>query len=286
MPIASSLRFRFFLDLGKKAIYVVDGVSTRWAPLRRLRGIVEMEIPEIGGAVLLRSGNRTLAGWFVAPEGPAWCSVLLCHGIGDRIVYWRRAQQRLAEAGICSLVFHYSGYRPSEGATTPENLAQDAHAAYAWLRDRVPAPTPAFVLGFSLGSGLAADVAGALDPPPAGLILAEAFTSLREAAGQVVRPVAPLSRLLPNVWRTCESVGRLKMPILFIHSRAEELFPPAMAERIYASAKAGGAPAELVLLDGHRHNAPYLAVPQDYWGEIVAFLRRTAGAAEGSANGR
>jgi len=275
MSSRSSQTFRLLLDIAKEAIFAVDGTFMRFAVLRRLRGLSDLEVPSIGREVRIPSGSRALAGWFVLPEGPVLASVLLFHGIGDRILYWRRAQQRLARSGVASLVFHYSGYPGSEGASTPENLDQDARSAYTWLRAKVPA-VPVFLLGFSLGSGLAAEVAGSLEPPPAGLILAEAFTTLRLAASRVVGPLNFIARLFPDVWKTGENVGSLKLPVLVVHSTGDALFPVAMAEEIFAAAQAGGAPAELILLDGHRHNAPYWTVPEDYWTAILDFIARTS----------
>ena len=217
--------------------------------------------------------ERGLQGWFVKPEEPAKATVLLFHGIGDRIEYWRRLQQRLAAAGLSSLVFHYAGYGESEGQTTPENLALDASAAYAWLLERQPS-IPCFLLAFSLGTGLAAEVAASLQPPPAGLILCEAYPTLRRAAMRVVRPAPFAARLLPDVWRTVDNVCTLRMPLLVVHSAADTLFPAAMAEEIHASSIAAGVQAELKIFPDYAHNAPYYLVPEDYWASVVEFITR------------
>jgi fermentation-respiration switch protein FrsA (DUF1100 family) len=206
--------------------------------------------------------------------------VLVFHGIGDRPHYWRGAQRRLAQSGIASLVFAYPGYPGSCGTTTPANLDRGAHSVYDWLREHVPVNTPVFLLGFSLGTGLAADVAGELSPAPAGIILAEAFTSLREAAGRVARPAPFLARVLPDVWKTRENVARLEIPLLIIHSTGDALFPVAMAEQLFAAARASGAPAQLEVLEGLAHNSPYLTVPEDYWQAIRQFIARNSHSAE------
>jgi len=279
MHISPSQRFRILLDLGRRIIFLVDGtlarvarVGSAWAPHQS-----SLPVPRAGAPVTITSGERTLEGWLVAPDPPPRAALLLLHGIGDRITYWRAAQHRLAASGVCSLVFHYAGYGKSQGQTTPENLAADAHSAYAWLRDLVPAPVPLYILGFSLGSGLAAQVAHELKPAPSGIILAEAFTTLRLAANRVVRGIPFIANLLPDVWKTRENVAKLEIPLLIIHSTGDTLFPVAMAEEIFAAAKAGGAAAELAILRGYRHNAPYLSVPEDYWAAILDFIARTSG---------
>jgi fermentation-respiration switch protein FrsA (DUF1100 family) len=275
---SSSLRFQLLLGLAKQIIFFVDSVPVRFNLLTHSTGTRVMEIPQIGHPVAIDSGDRRLAGWYVEPVGSCTAASLMFQGIGDRMEYWRRAQHWLAEARVATLVFHYSGYPGSGGRTTPESLDQDARSTYAWLRRQCASGTPVFLLGFSLGSGLAAQVAGSLYPPPSGLILSQAFTSLREAAARIVRPASGLARLLPDIWVTRESVATLTVPLLVIHSTGDALFPVSMAEQLFASAKSGGAPAELSVFEGYAHNAPHFAVPEDYWKAIRDFILRTSAA--------
>jgi fermentation-respiration switch protein FrsA (DUF1100 family) len=264
------------MGLAKRMIFAVDRIPFPITIPYRQTGQprLYLSVPEIGASVQFPAGAHSLAGWFVAPDAPIHAAVLLFHGIGDRLVYWRKAQQRLAQSGIASLVFHYSGYPGSSGTTTPEHLANDAHAAYAWIRDRMPAGTPVFLLGFSLGSGLATQVAADLRPPPAGLILCEAFSTLRHAARRISRPVGFLAKLLPDVWKSSQTIRNLSIPLLIVHSTGDALFPVSMAEEIHRVADASGVAVELRVLEGHRPNAPYLNVPEDYWLVVTEFIAR------------
>jgi fermentation-respiration switch protein FrsA (DUF1100 family) len=202
--------------------------------------------------------------------------LLILHGIGDHLRYWRAAQLHLAQHRIGSLVFHYSGYPGSGGATTVANLDEDVRNAYSWLQERGRAPT--FVLGFSMGSGVAGNVIASLTPAPAGLILCEAFPSLREAARCVVRPAGALAQLLPDVWKTRERLAHLAMPLLIVHTTGDALFPVAMANELHRYAPPS---AELIVLEGHAHNALFATVPRDYWAVVMDFIERVAGAYAG-----
>ena len=262
-----SLRFWVLLDLAKTVIYAVDGLRVWWY---RVHGRGGAPVPEVGRAVRIPRDGRALAGWMMQPEGEAKGAVLILHGIGDRMVYWRRAQMWLAEAGIASVVFHYSGYARSGGRTTPEQLQLDARVAYAWLCRELGLPV--VVLGFSLGSGLAVEVVGDLVPQPAGLVVCEGYTTLREAAGRMGRGIGFLKVLLPDVWRSVEGIGRVEVPVLVVHCEGDQLFPVKMAREL---AEACG--GDLVVVPGGSHNVCYLEVPEAYWAVVRDFVKRVVG---------
>ena len=88
-------------------------------------------------------------------QGHARAAVLLCHGIGETVEQWFGVQQLLAAHGVASLVFDYSGYGKSRGRVDWDQFELDTMAAFATLQKLAPR-MPHSVLGFSLGSGVAA----------------------------------------------------------------------------------------------------------------------------------
>jgi alpha-beta hydrolase superfamily lysophospholipase len=277
LTAGSTRSFRFWLDLARRLILLVDGPARPYVDPRDSW----LECAHI------QSGSQQLEARFVrgAAAGPA--AVLIFHGLGDRLDYWKRAQFYLAERGFASLIFHYSGYGQSGGETTPLSLERDSLAAHAWLRTRIGPVLPLFQLGFSLGSGLALEVNPELLPRPAGVILCQSYTSLRRGAARLVWPFSFLARLLPDVWRSLDAVAALDTPLLIVHSDADKLFPVRMARELYARASASrsqrnrGVPraepraiVELAIPRGYPHNWIYAAVPPDYWAPILDFMER------------
>ena len=244
--------------MARDVIFAVDGMRLPFRP-RWQR--------EDGAGEAVRVGH--LAAWRVAPVGAAVAWIVILPGIGDRMEYWRGVQAWLRARGVGSVVFHYSGYPGSGGKTTPEALEADGRAVYHWLRERVNEPL--YLLGFSLGSGVAAAIAGDLRPAPAGLILCSGYTSLRAAARRVVRAKG-LERLLPDIWNSVDALkrlapDRLEMRVLVVHSAGDWLFPMAMAEELARG-------RELCRLDGWSHNAAHAQVPEEYWEAVRAFIER------------
>jgi hypothetical protein len=260
---ARGWRLQFFsvaITLVSRVIRVHDAL------LGRTRSLAKTDSRE---EFFFASGERRLAGVWVAGDERAPV-VLLCHGIGEAAGLWSAVQAFLARRGVGSMFFNYSGYGMSSGSVRAEHCDQDLVAAYAELRRRVGPGARVFVLGFSLGSGIAASGVGALVPQPAGLVLCESYTSFREA---VCATGAPrwLARGFPDVWDTVASAPTLRLPVLVVHSDRDRLFPVEMARRI---AQACGARGELVVVSGLSHNEPYLRPTEAYWGPVLQWMGR------------
>ena len=236
----------------------------------RLRGITKgLASPAASERFFFRSGQRRLAASYLG-IGSSAPVILICHGIAETVEHWGRVQQLLAESGVGSMVFNYSGYGASSGRICAEHCDEDLLAAYAELRKRVGDQRPVFLLGFSMGSGIAAHGAAALQPPISGLFLCEAFSSFQNAVRAAHIP-GWLTRFVPEIWDSTDAVRRLQIPIYVIHSDGDQLFPVEMADEIV---RAAGAHAELILIPGTVHDEPYREPTQKYWGPVIARMLR------------
>jgi pimeloyl-ACP methyl ester carboxylesterase len=213
----------------------------------------------------LVSGAHLLDAVFAEPTRvPARTGVLLCHGIGETVEQWFGVQQLLAAHGVASLVFDYSGYGKSTGRPDWDQFELDAIAAFDALKERTPG-LPLSVLGFSLGSGVAAAAIHRI--PAKRLILCEAFTSFRSAAcaGGIPRPLAAL---VPPIWHAQLALAACKLPVLIVHGEKDQLFPVAMARELAGWCEPR---AEVVLVPDTTHNQPFRK-PHIYWGPIIDWI--------------
>jgi alpha-beta hydrolase superfamily lysophospholipase len=157
-----------------------------------------------------------------------------------------------------------------------ENVDAGAKAAWAHLHGLAP-DVPMFVFGTSLGTAVAAHVAAELEPAPGGVILSQGFTTLREAAREVLRTVrlpGVLHGLMPDVWRNMEALGGTRCPILIVHGASDQLFPVAMAEELLRWAqRRGDGRQSLVTPAGFDHSDAMLGERVSlYWDPILAFI--------------
>lgn len=216
------------------------------------------------------SGNNVLDAVLVKPESDApRVSLLLCHGIGETVQHWLPVQQLLAANGVASLVFDYSGYGRSSGVFDSGQAEQDAIAAFHCL-ERLTAPLPISMLGFSLGSGIAVAILSRV--PAHRLVLCAAFTSLRKAALSVGVPKV-FAAAVPPIWEAEEALRACAVPVLVVHGEKDRLFPVLMAEELVSFCTQ----AELVVVPKLAHNQPFRRPQQSYWGLIASWLIDDAG---------
>jgi alpha-beta hydrolase superfamily lysophospholipase len=230
------------------------------------RGRVPAGVHERASRHAIPGAAHILDAVFVEPARvPARAAVLLCHGIGETVEQWFGVQQLLAAEGVASLVFDYSGYGKSAGRLHWEQFELDAVATFAALKDLAPS-LPISVLGFSLGSGVAAAIVHRV--PAKRLILCEAFTSFRHAAASIGIPRL-LARYVPPIWHAQLRLAACKLPVLIVHGEKDRLFPIAMARELASWCEP---PAEVVVVPRTTHNQPFRKPHLSYWGPIIEWL--------------
>ncbi|MGC2618429.1 MAG: alpha/beta fold hydrolase [Acidobacteriaceae bacterium] len=211
-------------------------------------------------------GEFTLHAVFVAPrDAPARAAILICHGIGETVDHWAAAQAFLAERGVATLVFDYSGYGRSTGAIAWTRCEQNAVSAYEFLKALV-AGVPISLLGFSMGSGIAAAIAARVQPVH--LILCSAFTSFRDAACALGLPRF-LASSLPRIWSAQESLRPFSCPILVVHCERDRAFPVRMGRELAATC---GPNVEFVEVAKQAHNEAFYRPQSSFWDHILTRL--------------
>jgi alpha-beta hydrolase superfamily lysophospholipase len=214
----------------------------------------------------IASGANVLDAVWVRPvtgAAPVRAVVLVCHGIGETVGHWVPVQELLAANGAASLVFDYSGYGRSTGRIEAAQCERDAIAAFEFLEKLAPG-APIAVLGFSLGSGIAAAVMSRVRASR--LVLCAGFTSFRAAAHSVGVPVG-LGPLIPRLWHAEESLRGCKVPILVVHGERDRVFPVKMAAELAACCG-----AEERIVPKLTHAEPYYRPQVEYWGPIVQWI--------------
>ena len=86
------------------------------------------------------------------------------HGNGGTLAGSTQATRALVEAGFGVLLPAYRGYEDNEGAPSEEGLYTDGRAAIAFLRDQGVEPGRIVIIGNSIGTGPATQMATEIGP--------------------------------------------------------------------------------------------------------------------------
>jgi pimeloyl-ACP methyl ester carboxylesterase len=119
------------------------------------------------------------------------------------------------------VVFHYRGYSPSAGSPSAEALIADAPLVYDLAVDRVQ-PARTIAVGFSIGSGIAAELATkrALD----GVILVTPFDSLKGVA-QSMYPWLPIGAFFEHEIDAAGAIAKVRAPVALIAAEHDQIVP-------------------------------------------------------------
>lgn len=118
--------------------------------------------------------------------------------------------------------FHYRGYRPSGGRPSAKALLADAPLVLDAAIERVR-PDHAIVAGFSIGSGIAANLAGRADVD--GLILVTPFDSLKAVAGSIY-PWLPVGTFFSHEIDAEGGLRGSRVPVAILAAERDEIIPP------------------------------------------------------------
>jgi hypothetical protein len=219
------------------------------------------------------SDGVELNGWFIpaATNSPrAQLAVLLCHGNAGNISHRIEICKALLATGVNVFIFDYRGYGRSEGRPSEEGTYRDAQAAYQWLQQRQFPGTNIIAFGESLGGGVAAELAAR--EPVGGLVLQSTFTSIPDMGADLF-PWLPVRWLGKIHYDTRSKLPRLNVPVLVMHSPADELIGFRHGQRNFAAANE---PKLFWELKGD-HNDP-LADPRHFTSGLEKFIGLIKGA--------
>lgn len=173
--------------------------------------------------------------------------ILYFHGNGADWQSSVVATDRLVPDGYGVLAAEYRGYRGNPGRPSEHGLYADGRAAIAYLRARGIETHDIVLVGNSLGSGVATQMA--VETRPRALVLISPFASLARLVGEQLRWL-PTRLLLRDRFESIDKIGVVRAPILIMHGDADTVIPASHAQ---ALARASSL-AELVVFPGLGHD--------------------------------
>jgi fermentation-respiration switch protein FrsA (DUF1100 family) len=200
-----------------------------------------------------------------APAKAGMPTILYFHGnageMGDRPLRFNYYHSR----GFGVAYLSYRGYGGSSGSPSEAGLIADATAAYDWLITRGVEPSRLAVLGESLGSGVAVQLAAKRE---VGAVALEApYTSTVDVAASIYWWL-PVHALMKDQFKSMDFIAAVVAPLFIIHGDRDGLIPVEFGRRLFAAANQ---PKELDVVQGFGHEVLF---EESTWESEVEFFSR------------
>lgn len=215
-----------------------------------------------------RDGNGALIGWRAPGQEAATARMLVFHGNAGYALhrgYYVAGLQALGNSWDV-ILFEYPGYGARSGTASADGFRATAAAALELLREEDDRPL--YLLGESLGSGVATHLAAAFPGQVAGLLLVTPFTSLADVAGHHY-PVLPIRALLTENFDSAAALQNYAGPVAFLVAGSDEVVPTELGQKLHDGYKG---PKWLRIVPGAGHNTLPMHPREPWWAEASAFL--------------
>ena len=199
--------------------------------------------------------------WYAAPRD-ALPVILLFHGNGGTVADLEPWAAAFHSRGWGVVLADYRGYSGNPGEPSEIGVYADARAILAWLRQQGVDDRRLVILGWSLGSGVAVQMA--LEHHPAALVLFAPYTSLVDVAAAEY-PVFPVRSLMSDRFDSMSKITGIGAPLMIVHGEADDVIPAAMGRSLLAHADE---PKRGVFLPGVGHWIP----PGRAFAAVAAFI--------------
>lgn len=202
-------------------------------------------------------------------------TLLYFHGNGEIASDYDGIAPLYTRMGINLLVVDYRGYGISDGEPSASRLLADAIVVYEktapLLTEHALNPRPLFVMGRSLGSAAAIEIARHAGDEIAGLIIESGFAytlPLLAALGLRLKGADEARDGLGHL----DKIAQIHAPTLIIHGEADQLIPVENGHALYEHS--GAVDKQLVTIPHAGHNDLLLTGQKTYFEAIRAFVER------------
>jgi fermentation-respiration switch protein FrsA (DUF1100 family) len=214
---------------------------------------------------LVTSDGVAVHGWRLRCAGVARGAIVLCHGNAGNIAMRIPLSMAFLEMGYDVVLFDYRGYGGSDGEPSEEGTYRDAEAAWDWAHAAGFDGKHIVACGESLGGAVAIELATRREV--GALIVEDTFSSLADM-GAKIYPWLPVRLVLRIKYDSIAKIGKVKVPVLVIHSRADDLVPFEQGERLFQAA----AGPKQFLETGGAHSAGGFTNKAEWRAKVHAFL--------------
>lgn len=265
---------RFFLILYAGLVLVVAGCQRGliYYPERAAEEALRQRASAMGWEAW-KDGEDQFAGWHRI-DAVGRDHLVIFHGNAGHALmreYWVGIFDQLGEDRFSEVsVFEYPGYGFREGRPSEKAIFEKTLLAMEPLVESIKPPDRLFLLGESLGSGVATWVAEAFPDSVDGLLLVTPFTDLA-AVGRHHFPYLPVGLLLRDRYDNVRQLEAYRGPVVFVVAGQDRVVPARFGRDLYEGYQG---PKRLKELSEADHNTLLHFADDAFWQNSIDFLRQ------------
>ncbi len=206
-------------------------------------------------------GTKLIAWYTPARDGEP--TILFLHGKGGALKGRTDRYRFYTGEGFGVLFLSWRGYGGSAGVPSEQGFNQDADAAYDWLMAQGVSPEKLFLVGESLGTGLAVQLAAR--KPVRAVALEAPYDSVASVAAERYWWL-PVNYLINDRFDSLKAIANVRVPLLIHHGDADTTIPIAAGRRLYDAAND---PKQFIALKDGTH----AIFTRQVFGDEVEFFR-------------
>ena len=205
-------------------------------------------------------------------------NILFFHGNGEIVSDYDSIGPMYNEHGLSLLAVDYRGYGRSGGVPTVTSMMRDAHVIFKevqhWLQDAKRAG-PLVVMGRSLGSACAIELAASDQADISGLIIESGFAHTVPLLKCLGVDTQALGITEGDGFKNAQKIAQFAKPTLIIHAQYDQFVPVMSAEILNVQCAARS--KEFRMIPGADHNTVILRAGKEYFKIIKRFTDKIEG---------
>ena len=225
--------------------------------------------------LLIPVDDHTVVGARFHPAAAAAPTILFFHGNGEIVADYDELAPFYQRQGVNFLPVDYRGYGRSTGAPTVSAMMRDCHAILAFARQWLPEMGyrgPLMVMGRSLGSASALELAASYPEQIAALIVESGFAYAGPLLQLLGVNLTAIGFKEMAGFRNVDKIRAYPGPTLIIHAEDDHIIPVSDGQALY---DASAAPDKTLLKIPHaNHNDILLQGFTVYMAAIQALAAR------------
>ena len=174
--------------------------------------------------------NLKLKAWLIENDFKNKKTLVFFHGNAGNLSNRTYKLNQLSKLDLNIIILAWRSFSGNEGEPSEQNLYNDAKKTIDWLNSRGVKNKNIILYGESLGTGIAVELGQTNQF--GGIILESPFTSMTNAAKNIY-PWLPVKYLLKDKYDSEKKIKNIKIPILIMHGKKDNIVPFKMGKKLY-----------------------------------------------------